>query len=56
MKCVKCEREATFDSPESLCDEHWAEWWAFNQPDDEVQLTQEEQEEYKREVLEEMGD
>jgi len=28
VKCVKCKRDATYDSPEDLCDEHWAEWWA----------------------------
>jgi hypothetical protein len=25
--CIKCDKPATYDSPNSLCDEHWAEWW-----------------------------
>lgn len=27
MKCVKCDKEATYDSPALLCDVHWAAWW-----------------------------
>ena len=27
IKCIRCEKEATFDSPELFCDKHWAEWW-----------------------------
>ena len=27
VRCRKCPAEATFDSPDHLCDEHWAEWW-----------------------------
>ena len=26
-KCAKCELDATYDSPEALCDTHWCEWW-----------------------------
>jgi hypothetical protein len=30
QKCRQhgCEKESTFFSPDYLCDEHWAEWWA----------------------------
>lgn len=27
MKCVKCDQEATYDSPDAYCDRHWFEWW-----------------------------
>lgn len=27
--CIKCDKEAEYDSPAMLCGEHWAEWWAF---------------------------
>ena len=27
MKCSKCKRNATYDSPRPLCKRHWAEWW-----------------------------
>jgi hypothetical protein len=27
MKCIKCDRKATYDSPDNLCDEHWVDWW-----------------------------
>jgi (p)ppGpp synthase/HD superfamily hydrolase len=30
MNCVKCGKEAEYDTPESLCLEHWADWWAAN--------------------------
>jgi hypothetical protein len=30
MKCSKCSKEAEYDSPDNLCNEHWLEW--FNQP------------------------
>jgi ribA/ribD-fused uncharacterized protein len=33
-KCEKCEREATYDSPALLCDEHWLGW--FNHLDEDV--------------------
>lgn len=26
IKCCKCHREATFESPKPFCDLHW-EWW-----------------------------
>lgn len=26
-KCVKCDREAEYDSPDELCKFHWLEWW-----------------------------
>ncbi len=26
MKCVKCDRESTYDVPTNLCDEHWVDW------------------------------
>lgn len=26
-KCIKCAREAEFDSPEDYCQFHWLEWW-----------------------------
>lgn len=29
-KCVRCEKASTFDVPEPLCDEHWADWWVGN--------------------------
>lgn len=30
MNCTKCGKVATSESPEPLCTEHWAEWWATN--------------------------
>lgn len=31
-RCVKCNElvYAYYDSPEPLCKEHWAQWWATN--------------------------
>jgi len=52
MKCSKCEKEAEFDTPELLCDEHWAKWWAFNQPGDEFLLSPQQEQKYYEEVLE----
>ena len=28
VKCSKCHREATYDSPEPLCDPHWQLWFS----------------------------
>ncbi len=39
MHCSKCKKEAVFDSPELLCQDHWAEWFAYGD------------EEYKQEIL-----
>lgn len=33
-KCIKCDKLATFDSPEDLCDLHWAIWWSDGLTDD----------------------
>ena len=27
MKCCKCNREATYDSPKPYCDLHWEMWF-----------------------------
>lgn len=27
VKCVKCDREAEYESPDDLCELHWQEWW-----------------------------
>ena len=27
-RCTKCGERATYVSPEALCNEHWAQWWA----------------------------
>lgn len=27
IQCTKCDREATFDSPENFCDLHHMLWW-----------------------------
>ena len=32
--CVKCGKEAEFDTPEFLCKDHWADWWASGLSDD----------------------
>lgn len=46
IKCVKCEQEATFSSPDNLCDEHWAEWWVNGiEPESEQEI-------HKKQVLE----
>ena len=37
MKCVKCDKEATYDSPENLCDEHWFEWWTEGYSKEEIE-------------------
>lgn len=47
MKCTKCDKEATYDVPELLCDEHWAEWWTVGEDGQENP-------EYKEEVLEQI--
>lgn len=52
-KCNKCDKEAIFDSPKNLCEEHWAKWWTGNDPDDPLDLTQEEADDYYKEVIEE---
>ena len=26
MNCTACNREATYDVPTNLCDEHWTDW------------------------------
>lgn len=31
--CCRCEAAATFDSPASFCDEHWARWWGGFDPE-----------------------
>jgi len=36
-KCIKCHREATYDTPEDLCDLHWELWFT-----EEYQCTPEE--------------
>jgi len=35
MKCVECERKATYDAPEDYCTLHWAAWWAGGATDSE---------------------
>ena len=47
MKCSKCDKEATFDSPDNLCDEHWAEWWVAGVEPEAERIK------YKAEILEE---
>lgn len=35
-KCTKCNRRATYVSPELFCDEHWLRWWnegVYGDPD-----------------------
>jgi hypothetical protein len=27
MKCIHCDRDATYDAPDDLCTKHWVEWW-----------------------------
>jgi hypothetical protein len=44
MKCDKCDKEATYDSPNNLCDEHWAEWWAEGIVDDPGEIAREKEE------------
>jgi hypothetical protein len=53
IKCSRCDREATYDSPELLCDLHWAEWWAEDDDDPENPnpLSHKQRKKYKKEVL-----
>ena len=46
MKCIKCDKQADYISPDNLCEEHWLRWWTENQEDDEIQLAPEEVEAY----------
>ena len=50
-KCKKCDKEATFDSPDDFCDEHGVEWCA-----DGVGETPEEKGEMKKEALDNIKD
>lgn len=53
MKCIKCGKEATHIVPDDLCALHWAEWFAKNNEGDD-ELTPEQEEDYLREVIENM--
>ena len=50
-QCNKCNREATYDIPELLCDNHWAEWYAQENKDGTNPLTHKERKQYKKEIL-----
>lgn len=50
MKCNKCEQEATYNSPEPLCDNHWFDWWTEGYIEDGICST-EELEEMRQEHL-----
>ena len=50
MKCNKCTKEATFDSPEPLCDQHWAEWWTEDDVEGDTS-SHKERKKHKKEVL-----
>jgi len=50
--CVKCDQAATFDSPDNLCDQHWAEWWV----DGLKPKSEEEREQLLKETLTEIGE
>jgi hypothetical protein len=26
-KCTECDKEASYDKPTLLCEEHWMKWW-----------------------------
>ena len=45
MTCSKCIKEATFTSPNDLCDDHWVEWWVDGlnpqTPEERQKLTEE---------------
>ena len=28
MKCLKCNQESEYDSPEEYCEFHWLLWWS----------------------------
>ena len=28
-KCSKCDKDATYDIPEPLCDFHWGDWFNY---------------------------
>ena len=51
-QCNKCDRLATYDSPEPLCDAHWAKWFAEDDtPDDPNPLSHKERKKWKKEIL-----
>lgn len=53
LKCNKCDQEATYDSPENLCDDHWVEWW-FEEDNLTPEELKKEQEEHKKRHLKDM--
>ena len=42
MKCIKCDKEAEFDSPKHFCENHWIEWWVSNSYNKQIVKTKEE--------------
>lgn len=53
MKCTKCNNEATYDTPEDLCDGCWFDWWAEGWKND---ITQEEYDRLKQEHIDSFKD
>jgi hypothetical protein len=50
MKCNKCDKEATYTSPENLCDDHWAEWFASGEDGKVNQAYQDEVRQHIRDI------
>jgi hypothetical protein len=38
IKCIKCDKEAKFESPDYYCSYHWCEWWADGMADKNLEL------------------
>jgi len=49
--CNKCNKPAIMDSPEDLCEYHWAMWWAEGIYDGYDSLTEEQKEAVVQEIL-----
>lgn len=50
MKCINCDLESVYDSPDNLCEPCWIEWMVENNPDDPIQLTEKQQEQIRDEL------
>lgn len=55
VKCIHCDRDATYDAPDDLCTKHWVEWWL-----DGMDLTKQEYYRERRrmiiEIIDEYGE
>jgi hypothetical protein len=60
VHCVKgCGREAEYEIPEDLCEDHWIDWWVEGMrprtPEERAQLVEEVREEIRRDPVKSLG-